>query len=187
MKLVNVTESNIKGYHVYKVRPHPDIKMVVEKDIHNSYDPYAMLVTMPQLKDITSELHKSITKASKGKEKEQTVEQIAGKHVGRVPANVCKLFNKLLLDGDVKEITCRSVEKPTLSRIPAPEQSFKRKPKGIDRRGGGAVIPRYYTLSCYESSYKKVIEYLNEALSSCFFQGTEKVEVHFDNQTCPWR
>lgn len=111
MKFVYVTKSNIKGYHIYRVRPHPEIEMIVQKDILNSYDPHAMFVTMPQLEDIDSQLHNSITEPSKGKEKEQIVEEIAGKHVGRVPANVCEFFNKLLIDGDVKEITCKSLEK----------------------------------------------------------------------------
>ena len=93
MKLVKVTDSFIKGYHAFKIRPHPDIEMSVKKDIENLHDPSAMLVAMPQLKDIPSGLHKIVTRPPKGiKEKEQTVEGIAGKDVGRIPANVCGFF-----------------------------------------------------------------------------------------------
>ena len=34
------------------------------------------------------------------------------------PANVCALFHKLLQDGDVREITCVSVDKPMQSKTP---------------------------------------------------------------------
>ena len=106
MKLVKVNESSIKGYHNFKIRPHPEIEMVVERDVTNIYDPHAMIIKMPELKKIPSSFYKAITKSARGKEKAQTVEEIAGETVGRVPANVCKLFNKLLQEGDIKEITC---------------------------------------------------------------------------------
>ena len=49
-----------------------------------------------------------------------------------------------------------------LSVIPAPHESFKRNPAGIDRHGGGAVIPCNYNLACYESTYRKVVSLFKE-------------------------
>ena len=109
MKEISVIDSNVKGYHNFRIRPHTDIGMVVEREVENTYDPYAMLVKMPELTKIPAELHNNVTRPAKGKDIEQVVKHIAGKTVGRVPANVCRLFYELLRDGDVKEIACWSV------------------------------------------------------------------------------
>ena len=42
MKLLRVTNSNIKGYHHYKIRPAKEIEMVVEKVLKTCHDPYAI-------------------------------------------------------------------------------------------------------------------------------------------------
>ena len=186
MKELVIINSNIKGYYVFKIRPHQSVKMLVEKEHNNEYDPHAMVVKMPELKEIHSSIHEDVTKEAKGKEPQQTVKDIAGKTVGRVPANLCKLFEKLLKDGYVTNITCSSQNDPERSKIPPPEQSFKRKKNDHDRRGGGAVIPCHFTLICHDSTYKKVAHYLKEKLAELTFQGSEKLKDIEKSWSCTW-
>ena len=49
MKLLRVTNSNIKGYHHFKICPTKEIEMVVEKELQNCHDPYAVVIKMPLL------------------------------------------------------------------------------------------------------------------------------------------
>ena len=65
--------------------------MLVEKEIDNVFDAFAMVVKMPQLCNILNDSHNSVSKQKRGKESDQTVKTNAGKIVGRVPANVCKI------------------------------------------------------------------------------------------------
>ena len=162
MKVIHVTDSSIKGYHIFKVTPYQTIKMLVEKDKENSYDPHAMVIKVPDLKNIPVELHDRVTKEAKGKTSKQTVRDTTGMTVGRVPANVCALFHKLLEDGDVREITCVSVDKPMQSKTPSFRQSFKWNTKGYDRCGGGAFIPCTYYLTCFDESAQRVFKFMSE-------------------------
>ena len=129
----------IKGYHYFKVRPSSDVEMNVGVEEDNSYDPYSMIVTMPLLQNIHAELHDQVTRQKRKSEEEQHIRDIAGKIVGRVPANLCKLFRRLLKDREVFKITCWSVDSPR--QKPSPQQSFRRNFKGKDRRGGGCRYP----------------------------------------------
>ena len=67
------------------------------------------------------------------------IKDIAGELIGRVPANFCKRFRRLLLEKDVISTTCQSTENPTISKKYDSRQSFKRNPGKKDRRGGGAI------------------------------------------------
>ena len=92
-------------------------------------------------------------------------------------ANVCKLFHDMLSEGEVKEIMCWPMEKPTLSTVPASHQSFKRNLYGRkDRRGGGAVIPCKFVLTCFDSCYERIRERLIKVFCGDAFQGTERIE-----------
>ena len=52
MKLLRLTNFYIKGYHHFKIRPTKEIEMVVEKELKNCHDPYAMVIKMPLLSNI---------------------------------------------------------------------------------------------------------------------------------------
>ena len=195
MKTVTITKSNIKGYHFIKVRPRSDIPMKVEIEEDNIRDPNAMSIKMPSIDDIHLSLHKEITRAGNKTRKEQRVCDIAGKQVGRVPANLCKLLRQLLKDCSVTKITCLMTDPPCLSQIPPAQQSYKRNLKGDDRRGGGAVIHYKYLLSCYNATYEKVTKFMKNAVDKLRYQGTEEVEVeesrfsHLADKkadSCPW-
>ena len=96
MNVVTIENSNIKGYHIFKRRPHDSIEMIVKKEDSNPRDPYAMVVNMPEITEIHPSYHDEVTRAAKGKEPEQKVRDAAGRTIGRVPANICKIFIQLL-------------------------------------------------------------------------------------------
>ena len=92
--MISIT-SNIKGYHIFRVKPHPKVEMVVHKEDNNKYDAFAMIVKMPNLCDINPLLHGEIVSKRKGATSEQTVKDVSEKIFGRVPANMGKLFRDL--------------------------------------------------------------------------------------------
>ena len=145
-----IVNSNIKGYHTFKIRPHPQIEMITEEEIGNPRDPHAVVIKMPSLNEISEKFHEGITKKKRGKEKQQTVKDIAGAVIGIVLANICKLFEKLITDGDVTSIACIAVIDPEQSKIPPSRQSFKNKLNEYDRRGGGVAVPCKIKLVCHD-------------------------------------
>ena len=83
-----------------------------------------MIVKLPLFEDITQTLHKEITKEEIGKEKKhETVESTAGKVVGRVPANLCKLFKGFCEKKII--LKCQATGDPTASIHLPSKQSFK--------------------------------------------------------------
>ena len=64
MKL-KLSNSYIKGYHIYHVRPHADISMEVESDFDNEYDEFAMKVSMPDATKVKAGLLDAITRPEK--------------------------------------------------------------------------------------------------------------------------
>ena len=83
-------ESTIKGYHVFRIRPHTDITIKLEEEPNNPYDRNAFKVMMSRLTDIHPIFHNLVT------ENGQRIETNAGKQVGRVPANLCRVFRRLV-------------------------------------------------------------------------------------------
>ena len=61
MRTVRVDWS-VKGYHHFKIRPHPEVTMLVEPENDNRYDPFAMKVVMPTLLHIPPVLHQEETR-----------------------------------------------------------------------------------------------------------------------------
>ena len=70
-------------YHVFKVKLSSGVVMVVEGDVGNKYNQLALTVKFPN-----------------------------GKMVGRVPANMCKIFSTLLKKTNISTITCVVVAYP---------------------------------------------------------------------------
>ena len=169
------------------MRPHIEIPMEVMLEEGNSHDPYAMAIKMPPLQSINPSLHDLVTREEKKGQNTQIVRDIASEMVGRVPANLCKIFRKILSDRDVTTITCHAEEAPNLSKIPPPQQSYKRNFRIKDRRGGGAVIPCRFVLTCHESTYNKVKHYIKLSLAELNDEGTEEVEEDETKAlSCPW-
>lgn len=186
MKTLKVTNSAIKGYHVFKIKPHPFIKMLVLPEHNNPYDQHAMIIKMPVISDIDKRYLNDITDDGEG----QVVKEIAGKIVGRVPANLSAVFYKLLKENLVQEIYCVSEGRPMHSHTPYFKQSFVKRGKwGKDRRGGGATIPCRFEIICHDSSLEKAKETLIKLIKELTKDATEKVLDENDEtatSSCPW-
>ena len=50
---MKVVDSEIKGYHAFKIKPHCAIKMNVLPENDNNFYACAIVIKMPDLKDIT--------------------------------------------------------------------------------------------------------------------------------------
>lgn len=47
---------SIKGYHIFHVKPHEDLELLVIPDLNNHFDNYAMKVMCPGLQEISEAL-----------------------------------------------------------------------------------------------------------------------------------
>ena len=72
--------------------------MIVEREEENEFDPYAMVIKTPEIDHIPLEDRNKITRE---KEPQQRLKDIAGKVVGRVPANIGQLFSLMDLSAAV--------------------------------------------------------------------------------------
>lgn len=135
MKEVTISQTTIKGYHIFKIKPSQGVMMVVERDRENRYDRWALNVKLDD------------------------------KMVGRVPANMCRIFSELLDGRSIEKICCFADGAPMLSKTVDPQTSFRSYKSRKDREGGGAVIPCKYVLHCYESCHEDVLERLKKSFS----------------------
>ena len=98
----------VTGIHRTKFGAHRDISLLVEDD--NSIPtigPNCMLVRFPGIEDIPVHLHKVVSYPRNPAHKrynDQLAEDVAGKKVGNVPANICGLFRALKRDNVVRRI-----------------------------------------------------------------------------------
>ena len=152
-------DSTIKGYHVFHVRPHVDIEMILVPEPRNRFDPNAFGVWMPNLSDIPGHLRDTETREG------QTVRQIAGTQVGRVPANLCRVFRELLDQGLLANvIKCTYGGTVHVARRVPVHQSFQR--QGIrDRVGGGAELDCKYFLMVPRRRFKTAMRVFERCLS----------------------
>ena len=182
MRMITVKDSSIKGYHQIRRRPYASIEMLVTPEKENEFHPKAMVVKMPTLENILLKYHKELTREEMKGLPGQKVKDIAGELIGRVPANFCKRFRRLLLEKDVISTTCQSTENPTISKKYDSRQSFKRNPGKKDRRGGGAIIPCSYYLKCNDENYNRIYLIVEGTLRDLEFKGTEKIDHDHENK-----
>ena len=70
----------------FRIRPHPDIGLLVQPENGNQFDPFAMKVMMPPLTEIPSNLHDIVTREQDRRHPTpQTVTEIAGTSTGTSP------------------------------------------------------------------------------------------------------
>ena len=191
MKILHIEYQSIRGYYFFKRRPHTAIEMLLEKEEDKSYDVNAMVIKMPDLIQIDTQYLDITVRPCKGKEPEQKVKDNAGKVIGQVPANICKIFKELITSNQVKKITCISTDNPNISKVPPSQQSFRKNQDGFDRRGGGGIIPCQYIIYCCDSTFEKLRNILHESLKELKFQGTEKLfipteEDELSRSIYPW-
>jgi len=148
----------IKGYRVYKIKPHENIPMTVEHEPDDSHEPNAMVVKMPDATTIDSKYLNDITRESS--DGNQTVAEIAGKIVGHVPANLCRAFKKCIDLGLTKCIKC-CYNGRVYRRVNVPyNQSFQRRSPGKDRQGGGVEIGCNYVITVKQEVFNQVLRIL---------------------------
>ncbi|XP_070579003.1 uncharacterized protein [Ptychodera flava] len=165
--------STISGYHFFHIRPHVDVPLVVKKEDHNKKDPKAMSVTMPTLDSIPSYLHDAVTReADKRYPKPQVIHDIAGKQVGRVPANLCAAFRRILAGGEAS-ITCRYFGTVQRSQVPPAQQKYQRG-HNFDRRGGGAVCTCRYDVDIPVARRCSVLNMLQDTIDK--MEGDDYIE-----------
>ncbi|XP_070541430.1 uncharacterized protein [Ptychodera flava] len=141
-------ESVVKGYHHFRIRPHTDIPLKLVAEENNEHDIHAVGVWMPHLCDIPQQFHNDITRKERGKQPAQKVLDIAGRQVGRVPANLCRMFRELLDNGTASKIMCHYTDDVGLSVKPSHHEKFQKGTKRLqDRPGGGAVLHCIYQVT----------------------------------------
>ena len=153
---------SIKGYHFFKIRPHESISMLVLPEEANARDASAMKVMMPE--DVPAELLDKNTREGDSKRPPQEVRDIVGKQVGRVPANLCRVFRRLvekemLVDG----ITCNYGETFRRTIDPVFYQRFEFE-FGRDRQGGGAEIKCSYMMRIKEQHFEEAKKLFEDRL-----------------------
>ena len=76
--------------------------MVCQAEPQNKYDKNAVLVKCPPLMDIPQDQWDVETRGADSRSPRQTVRDVAGRQVGRVPKEICKVISKGLLEGWIK-------------------------------------------------------------------------------------
>eukprot|EP00794_Sanderia_malayensis_P000929 gene929-236_t len=144
---------SIKGYHMFKIKPPQNIPLTVMREDHNSYDLNAIKVMVPMnLED---------------KYKSKEAEGILGRQIGRVPANLCKVFRKILSEDTLIEpIKCFGRNARHAADIHV-HQKFKRSRSkfGRDVPGGGAENSCLYVFRVKETKLASVKQIMEEHLS----------------------
>ncbi|XP_074644266.1 uncharacterized protein LOC141901088 [Tubulanus polymorphus] len=101
---------SIKGYHIYRRRPTVGTELIVYPEVGNKHEKDAMIV-----------------------------KTVNDKIVGRVPANLCRVFALMLQAGYTDEVTCVYTEE-VFSRKKK-FTSYRRSRSGrMDREGGGMEL-----------------------------------------------
>lgn len=126
----------IKGYHHFRIRPNDGEILEVEREDGNPYDPFSMKV----------------------------VRVGSGQQIGRVPANLCKVFRKVLQKGYTNRITCTYLGRVGHSVRPEVGQQFRRNPGGQDRPGGGADLHCNYHFVVGHRQHRKTMLIFEEYL-----------------------
>ena len=156
---------SIKGYHFFKIRPHEEIPLLVLPEDGNVFDEHAMMVVMP--KNVAEEMLEAVTRKGDAKRKTQKVKDILGKQVGRVPANLCRIFRELLqTDMLLENITCYHSITVGHSISPHFQKVFKRARArlGRDEPGGGAELKCSYFLRIKDTCYDQAVERFKKRL-----------------------
>lgn len=83
----------IKGYHHFRTRPLKGIGMLMRcvREPENIYDRYAVKVVIPTIDDLPNHILNVETRALP---RRQTVRDIAGKTVGRLPADIAQVVSE---------------------------------------------------------------------------------------------
>eukprot|EP00057_Strongylocentrotus_purpuratus_P027581 XP_011682055.1 PREDICTED: uncharacterized protein LOC105446672 [Strongylocentrotus purpuratus] len=95
--------STVNGYHHFKKRPFQGSQFLMQcrPEMGNKYDKAATLVVAPKLDVVAPELHDKETRAAStsGRDRQQTVREICGHPVGRVPKGLSAVVRFAINNG----------------------------------------------------------------------------------------
>ncbi|VDI56325.1 Hypothetical predicted protein [Mytilus galloprovincialis] len=157
--LVKISRS-IKGYHAFHIRPPINIDLNIEIENNNRYDENAVLVKIPDLVDLPEHVLDQLPEGSN----QRPLRQLAGRPVGRVPANVCKAFKQLLQTQMAKKVICRYTGMAAPSRNPPSHQRFHRTNRIFDIPGGGAELSCDYFILINKSHFREAMRVLENCI-----------------------
>lgn len=151
----------IKGYSYFRVEPSIFMPMDLIPEEDNSYDPNAVKVQMPSLEQMPQTCFDQMTK-----DEEQRVKSLARNVVGRVPANLCGAFRKIMeKDLLLEDIRCEYNGIMSDSVNPPKYQKFKRNLfGGLDTPGGGVDLKCTYVLIVKKDHLPACISILERGL-----------------------
>ena len=138
---------SIKGYHVFKIRPHSKIPLLVLPEDCNEFDKNAMKVVMPE--QVPDEMLEVVTREGDARRAPQKVKNILGRQVGRVSANLCRVFRGTLeKDMVLYTIMCHYGGHVGHSKFPHVHTAFKRARTRFSRDlgEGGAELKCAYLM-----------------------------------------
>ncbi|XP_063429019.1 uncharacterized protein LOC134719709 [Mytilus trossulus] len=158
-------EWSIKGYHAFRIKPHSQIELDVLPEEGNPFSQYATKVVMPLLQEISPDLHNvSTDMREENHQRGQLMKDIAGKQVGRVPANLCTAFRNMISRNTIRCIKCKVTGPPRLSANPPSNQRYRSNNRGHDRPGGGADIPCSYYLHIRDRMFADTMHILEDCV-----------------------
>ena len=91
MVKIIIGDGVVKGYHIFQIRPPPNVYLPVTNEYGNEHDENACLVWVPRNEAIPQHMVNVVTDQKRGK----TVLDIVGFPIGRVPEGFFNLFTKL--------------------------------------------------------------------------------------------
>ncbi len=148
---------SIKGYHIYRRGPCAEIPLLPVPEPGNTYDSNGMKVMMPAV--VEPELLEKVTRDGERRREPQRVQDILGKQsIGRVPANLCKVFKK----SPVRWLCTRGqmpLQWKSCSTHPAPYSTRTERAKyhaGKDRAGRGVQLTSSYFVRVEEKDSTEV-------------------------------
>ncbi len=133
----------VKGYHVFHIRPPVHLALDVIPEPQNRYDPHAMGVFIPNNPNLLA----------------PEVQHLAGRQVGRVPANLCRCLSLLQNGGFLaRPIKVEFLGEVAQSTMPPVHARFTRGARGqLDRGGGGAELQATYELALENRRFRQAM------------------------------
>ncbi len=159
---INIAWS-IKGYHVNRLKPPPEVTLDLQREPQNRFDPHAVIVKIPRLHDMPQHVQGLQCHTRAGI---RPLREMAGRTVGHVPANLCRVFAILQDRGLLLEpITANTVARAQQTVHPPVWARFRRGAAGgRDRAGGGAEVSCTYHVHVHVQQLRTVMALFEQHL-----------------------
>ena len=133
---------SVKGYHIYRIKPHHGMDLTLVQDPMNRYDRNAIKVMMPSVMPAQF----------------RDFQENAAGQAGHVPANLCRVFTELINLSvlTISEIRCTFTGSVGAAAGVPVHQSFSIGTRR-DRPGGGAELQCRYLLSVPAAQFRQTM------------------------------